>query len=149
MSTRRLLPSATALWSGLAVFAALAQTPAEPARPASEAQRPAASVPRSKPIPRLLSPTESRDSATTPGDLRPERPVTPQISIRLGKLPPPAAPPPARPSYPGQPEPSATDEARDAARIEHEAAVARCEAQAGEQVREKCRDALARAWRAR
>ena len=49
----------------------------------------APSAPRpAKPAPRLMTPAEARDSATAPGELRPERPVVPQISIPLGKTPP-------------------------------------------------------------
>jgi len=49
----------------------------------------APSAPRpAKPAPRLMTPAETRDSAAAPGQLRPERPVLPQVSIPLGKMPP-------------------------------------------------------------
>ena len=97
----------------------------------------AASTPapvRIKPGPRLLTPVESRDRATLPGDVRPERPVTPQISIPLGKTPAPAR----------TPEPIGAKPNRSPAPAGVEDAAARCEAQVGEQVRAKCRDRLAR-----
>ena len=101
---------------------------------------PAASAPiLIKPGPRLLTPHESRDSATQPGDLRPERPVTPQISIPFGKTPPPAtAPNPNAARRNPSPGPAGVEDA-----------VARCEAEIGEQVRAKCRDRLAREARSR
>ena len=101
---------------------------------------PAASAPiLIKPGPRLLTPHESRDSATQPGDLRPEHPVTPQISIPFGKTPLPATPP----------NPNAAKRNLTPAPAGVEDAVARCEAQIGEQVRAKCRDRLAREARSR
>ena len=130
---------------------------------------PAASVPLGvRPGPRLLTPTETRNSATAPGDLRPERPVTPQIRIPFGKAPSPVAPvapappvppvPPvlapgpfqARPGESGQPLPNGPARAAEAAHNARNArAAARCEALVGEQVRAKCRDALAREARGR
>ena len=118
---------------------AQATAPSSPSPLPSSSSDPAASAPiLIKPGPRLLTPHESRDSATQPGDLRPERPVTPQISIPLGKTPPPATPP--NPN-------AARRKLTPAAGVED--AVARCEAQIGEQVRAKCRDRLAREARSR
>ena len=123
----RFLPLAAALALCVSPLAGFAQASAPPA-----------SVPATtKTGPRLLTPAETRNSATVPGDLRPEHPVTPQISIPLGRKPPPisAAPaPPRRNAAPG----AGIDDA-----------AARCEAQVGEQVRAKCRDKLAREARAR
>ena len=108
---------------------------------AQTATSPGASSPAlagSKTGPRLLSPNESRDIGTSPGDLRPERPVTPQISVPLGRR-----------------DRSERDAQRRDARGRGDAAttpgdaVARCEAQRGEQVRAKCRDDLARQERTR
>jgi hypothetical protein len=111
-------------------LAAAAQASAPSPEPAASAPVPV----RTKPGPRLLTPIESRDSATQPGDVRPERPVTPQISIPLGKTPAPAR----------TPDPIGAKPNRSSASAGVEDAVARCEAQVGEQVRAKCRDRLAR-----
>jgi hypothetical protein len=86
-----------------------------------------------------LSPAESRDSASPPGDLRPERPVTPQVSIPLGKTPPARAKPESRVVRPGKA--ASTGGIDDAA--------ARCEAQSDEQARAKCREDRAREARSR
>ncbi len=117
-------------------LASMAQTPAPTAVPTSPPESTAsASVPtRTRPGPRLLTPVESRDSATQPGDVRPEHAVTPQVSIPLGKTPPAAR----------TPEPIGAKRNRPAADAGVDDAVARCEAQIGEQVRAKCRDRLAR-----
>ena len=127
------LVAALAMW--VAPLAATAQASA-PA-PKLAASAPALGQPR--PGPRLLTPIESRGSATQPGDVRPERAVTPQISIPLGK-----APPAAR-----TPEPIGAKRSRSPATAGVDEAVARCEAQIGEQVRAKCRDRLAREARSR
>jgi len=83
-----------------------------------------------EPGPRLLSPSEQRDSATAPGDMRPERPVTPQISVPLARKP--AAPPP--------------DPTRAGAAAEDDpvTGLARCATLKGEQVRQQCKDKEAR-----
>ena len=78
-----------------------------------------------------MSPAETRDSATMPGELRPAEPAKPQINIPLGK----SADTPARPA------------ARAASRTGPAGindAVARCEAMADATERRKCRDGLAR-----
>ena len=124
----RFLPLAAALALCLSPLASFAQASAPPA------SVPAAAT---KTGPRLLTPAETRNSATVPGDLRPEHPVTPQISIPLGRKPPPAGVVPAPPRGNAAPGAGVDD------------AAARCEAQVGEQVRAKCRDKLAREARAR
>lgn len=58
----------------------------------------AASAPVTKPLdrsnPREMTPAEKSAQAQMPGDLRPEEPVVPQISVPLGRTPPaPVAPP--------------------------------------------------------
>ena len=111
-------------------LASTAQVAASAPEPIASAAAPL----RTRPGPRLLTPVESRDSATQPGDVRPERPVTPQISIPLGKTPPAAR----------TPEPIGVKRNRPADAAGVDDAVARCEAQVGEQVRAKCRDRLAR-----
>ena len=129
----RCLPIAAAL------LLAAATLPA-PAQPGASAPLPAASAPAPvKPGPRLQTPLEALDSATPPGELRPEHPVTPQVRIPLGKKPPaPSKSPPAAPR------PASAASAGDI-----DEAAARCEAQRGEQVRAKCRDELARQARTR
>jgi hypothetical protein len=98
-----------------------AQSPA-PAQPAS-----AAAPPRGKPSPRLLTPAETRDSASTPGDLRPEDRVIPQISIPLGRTPPgPAL------------APKAAVRRDKAGKSGIDDAAARCGAQASSQARAAC-----------
>jgi hypothetical protein len=80
-----------------------------------------------KPPPRLLTPAQARDSATAPGELRPERQVTPQLTIPLSRKP---VPPPS--SNEGQ-----RGQAATAGGIND--AVARCEAQSDAQARARCR----------
>ena len=130
----RCLPLAAALAFAVASFGVMAQASAPPPLVAASAP------PAAKPGPRLLTPAESRDSASPPGDLRPEHPVTPQISIPLGKRPPPPLKSESRPARPG-------GNAASSGGIDD--AAARCEAQLGEQVRAKCRDKLAREARSR
>ena len=120
----------TALAMACVPLASSAQVAASGPEQATSAAAPL----RTRPGPRLLTPVESRDSATQPGDVRPERPVTPQISIPLGKT----------PSAARTPEPIGAKRNRPAAGAGAEDAVARCEALVGEQVRAKCRDRLAR-----
>ena len=155
MKIRPLLSLVTALALGLTAIA-VAQVPASAPDPDPPS---AASVPAppARTGPRLLSPTETRNSATPPGDLRPERPVTPQIRIPFGKAPPPASPAPAPERSPSVglsgnsalPAPAAALDATEAARNATAAAAARCETLVGEQVRAKCRDRLARESRGR
>jgi hypothetical protein len=92
-----------------------------------------AASPGLQPNHRLMTPEQKRDSATVPGDLRPERPVTPQINMSFGKIPP-ASPSAARP-VPRSAAASATG-VNDAA--------ARCEAQDSDSLRASCRAKLAR-----
>ena len=113
----------------LAGLAASAQGTAPAQAPAAAASAPSPV----KPPPRLMSPAETRDSATMPGELRPEQPAKPQINIPLGK----SADAPARPA------------ARAASRSKTgpagiNDAVARCEAVVDASERAKCRDGLAR-----
>jgi hypothetical protein len=130
----RCLPIAAALLLAATTISASAQSSASAPSPAASAS------PTLKSTPRLLSPTEMRDNAAQPGTLRPEHPVTPQVSIPLGRTPPAPLKPPSPPAQrPGN--------AASAGTIED--AVARCEAERGEQVRAKCRDELARQARTR
>ena len=121
------LTLAAALVSSI-VQTAMATTPAMP-----EASTPSAG----KVVPRPLGPAELRESATTPGDLRPQDPVRPQVNIPLGK----------------QPGPSLASEPRAQRRIGSASATsggindasARCEAEADPQARLSCRNKLAQA----
>jgi len=130
----RCLPLAAALLLAASPLAATAQSSASAPISAASA------APAAKPGPRLLTPAESRDSASPPGELRPERPVTPQISVPLGKTPPASVKSPSRALRRGKAA-SAAGGIDDAA--------ARCEAQSDAQARAKCRDSRAREARSR
>ena len=80
----RCLTLAAALALAVSPFAAVAQASARPPNAAASGSS------AGKPAQKLLTPAQKRESATAPGDLRPERPVTPQITIPLGKKPLPA-----------------------------------------------------------
>lgn len=123
----RCLPLAAALTLAVSLFSAVAQTAAVP--PASGAS----ATPRVKPVPRALSPTELRESASTPGDLRPEDPIKPQINIPLGR----------KPAVSLPPEPRAQRRAGSAAAGGINDASARCEAETEAQARIACRGKLA------
>jgi hypothetical protein len=124
------LPFVIALVAALAPSAAIAQSSAK----ALDATAPV--VPDLQQERRLMSPEQLRDSATTPGDLRPERPVTPQINVPFGKPPPSASPTAEARPLPRSAAASATG-VDDAA--------ARCEAQDNDSLRAVCRAKLARA----
>jgi hypothetical protein len=126
------LPATAAVVLAVSLLSALAQTDA-PA-PAAGASVPLATKPR----PRPLTPAELRESATPPGDMRPQERVTPQLSIPLGKQPPAPPKPKLRAARPGTAASGGIDDA-----------VARCEAQSDEQLRAKCRNDLARQGRSR
>jgi hypothetical protein len=91
-------------------------------------------APAGKTGPRLLTPTEKRDSATAPGDVRPERKVTSQVNIPIGKTP------------PGSPKVDARAARRPpaASAVGIDDAAARCEAELDDAVRAICRDKRAR-----
>jgi hypothetical protein len=130
---RRALVVAT--WAGAS---AMAQSPASapaslPDLPPSAASGPRA--PASGPLgPRLRTPAETGKRATAPGDLSPDRPVTPQLTIPFGKNPPPAKPEPR--VRRGTTPPPTAGSVDDSA--------ARCEAQQDPQDRATCRAKLAR-----
>lgn len=125
----RCLPLAAAVTLAVSIFNATAQ-------PASAPPLPSASAPAAKPAPRPLSPNELRESASPPGDLRPENPVKPQINIPLGKKPVPAL----------APEPRAQRRIGSASAVAGgiDDASARCEAEVGDAARAACRGKLAR-----
>jgi hypothetical protein len=80
-----------------------------------------------------LTPQQLRESATSPGELRPAHATVPQINVPLGTKPALPVKPQSRTSRRGQAE--AADGIDDA--------VARCEAQLDRQVRADCRNRLA------
>ena len=125
------LPLAAALMLAFLPFAATAQESAPQPVDAASAS------PAAKPGPRQVTATESREAASPPGELRPEKPVTPQLSIPLGKAPPGSVKSESRALRRGKA--ASTGGVDDAA--------ARCEAEADEQVRAACRDSRARAAR--
>ena len=133
------LPKSSAWVCVLAMAMAPLQALAQANAPLPDTAPSAAAPIRIKPAPRLLTPTESRDSATLPGDVRAERPVTPQISIPFGKT----------PAAPFKSEERAKPVGGAAASTRHDEEAARCETLVGEQVRAKCRDALSRETRGR
>ena len=90
-------------------------------------------MPGTRPAPRRQSATESSANAAAPGELRPERPVTPQISIPLGKTAPAPLKTPARAPRAGSPAPAGGVD--DAA--------ARCQAEEDASLRAECRARLA------
>ena len=125
---RRLGVTVGLLLALLPLSGALAQTAAS--APAISAS----AVPAGKPEKRLLTPTESRNSATMAGERQIENPATPQLSIPFNKAGQPAPksvllpPPRAKPAPSGGIDDSA----------------ARCAALATAQEREDCREKLAR-----
>ena len=122
------LPLAVALTLAAWLISAVAQNAIAPPLPG-------ASAPTTiKPAPRPLSPTELRESATPPGDLRPQDPVRPQINIPLGKKPA-LAPEPRAQRRIGSASAAAGGGVNDAS--------ARCEAEADTQARLACRSKLA------
>lgn len=133
------LAAAPAVGMGQAGAPAMAQAGAPAPASAASVPMPIPATPKAGP--RLLTPAESRDSATAPGELRPERRVTPQINVPLGRRTTPADDAEKRPPRASPAPAPATGNIDDAA--------ARCEAQRGEQVRAKCRDDLARQNRTR
>jgi len=115
---------------------ALAQSGAPPPVAASAASAASAQAPTG---PRVLTPTEQRNNADNASarDLRPDRPVVPQISVPFGRAPPP--PPGSAPSTPRRRGEAAPPPAPigDAA--------ARCESLASDLERAACRKRLAQA----
>jgi len=120
----------------LGIGAASAQPASAPnALPSLGASAASAPAPTQPVGPRLRSPAETGNRATAPGDLRPERPVSPQISIPIGK-PVPADGPNADRRVLKRPAPPTTGSIDDAA--------ARCESQVDDTLRADCRARLAR-----
>lgn len=119
--------------AGLACLAALCAPSSALAQGQGQAPGTGASGPLlpARPGPKLLSPAETRDSASMPGEFRPEQPARPQINIPLGNTPPAAASRPAQQAQPGS-------------KAGINDAVARCEAMVDEAQRARCRAGLAK-----
>ena len=114
---------------------ALAQSSAPPPAAASAASAASAQAPAG---PRVLTPTEQRnnaDNASAP-DLRPDRPVVPQISVPFGRAPPAPGSAPSTPRRRGEAAPLPAP-IGDAA--------ARCESLTSDLERAACRKRLAHA----
>ena len=126
----RCMSLAAAVGLGFSPLAAIAQVDAPPSISISAAS----AAPAGKSGPRLMTPAESRNSASPPGDLRPERPVTPQVKIPFGKAPPAPSQTPSRATRPGS--------AASAGGIDD--AAVRCEAEPDARSRATCRGKLAR-----
>jgi len=114
---------------------AWAQSSAPPPAAASAASAASAQAPTG---PRVLTPTEQRnnaDNASAP-DLRPDRPVVPQISVPFGRPPPASGPAPSSPRRRGEaaPPPAPIGDA-----------AARCESLVSDLERAACRKRLAQA----
>ena len=119
-----------------AVHAQASAPPTWPAAPPTMAPASAsASAGKAAPGgPRLRTPAETAARAAAPGDLRPERPVVPQVSIPLGKKTPPTTKRETRAMRNGTA--AASGGVHDAA--------ARCEALADAEERASCRAGLAK-----
>jgi hypothetical protein len=123
------LPLAAALTLAAWLISSIAQSAIAPPLPGASAPT------ANQPAPRPLSPTALRESATPPGDLRPEDPVRPQISIPFGKKPALAPEPRAQRRIGSASASAAAGGINDAS--------ARCEAEADTQARLACRGKLA------
>lgn len=106
-----------------------------PAAPVASAPEAAASRPqaprRAKPERRPLAPQELRDSASFPGEMRPEDMPPPQVTVPLGRKPPPPSPATAG---------AAAQDATAPGKIDDR--VARCKALADVRERAACSRAL-------
>ncbi len=122
------MPFVLALLVGL-LAAALPATAADPAASAP-AVMPAASSPPVKPPKRPATPEEKRDSATEPGEQRPESRVIPQINV------------PFTPSGAGKPAYVRPARGKAAPSGGVDDSAARCNAIADAQARKDCLDKL-------
>ena len=131
------LPLAIALTLAAWLISSIAQTATATATATAPAMPEASAPSAGKPLPRPLGPAELRESATAPGDLRPEDPVRPQIKIPLGTRPAPSLAPEPRAQRRIGSASAASGGINDAS--------ARCEAEADSQARLACRNKLAQA----
>jgi len=105
---------------------AWSQANAQPVAPA------ASGAAATKPGPRVVTTTEQRENSATPGAVRPDPKVTPQVSIPLVNTPVGARKPPFTGRGGNAVSPGGIDDS-----------AARCEAESNVQVRQQCRDKLA------
>lgn len=124
MKTAR-LQFIVALLAGLVASPTLVSAAESAASAPAQAVAPAASSP-DKPGKRPATPQENRDSATTPGDLRPDARVTPQLSI------------PLNPSGAGKPTYVRPPRGKPAPSGGIDDSAARCKAMADAQARQDC-----------
>jgi hypothetical protein len=120
-------------WPVAAMLAWAALPSGALAQVSAPVQSPVASGPAATPRPAPLTPQQLRESATSPGELRPEHGAVPQVNVPLGRKPAVPVKPQSKASRRGDAEPA--DGVDDA--------VARCEAQSDRQVRAACRARLA------
>jgi hypothetical protein len=124
-----------------AAFAAAAPLAAQAALPDDPASTSAVKAPR-----KLQNAVEQSRAAATPGELRPEHPVVPQVQAQVGKVPPPATATPEPPAVgvpkapptvavPHVPPVVASAPPRAAALNER---LARCQAMVEERARNEC-----------
>ncbi len=104
---------------GLTLASCLASAQVAPPPQAAAASAP----PATSPGPRRMSPSELRETASMPGDLRPADAVTPQIVIPLG---------------PGKQASGPAGKTRRPAAAAIDDSAARCEAAASRTARERC-----------
>lgn len=136
MKSHRNICFAQLLGAGTLAFAATrALAQASPPLALPELPNSAASAPRSTAPtgPRLRSAAETGNRAAGPGDLRPDRPVTPQVLIPFGKK----APPPTK----GEERVVERGNTTSSGGVDE--AAARCESQMDNRVRATCRAKLA------
>jgi hypothetical protein len=114
-------------------FAAMACAALAPGAQAQAVAPAVSAAPASAPavdksMPRPMTAAEKRDSATVPGDVRPEEPVIPQISVPLGRTPP----------APAQTKADLERKRQAAAKGGVEDSIARCKAVPTKSEREDC-----------
>jgi hypothetical protein len=116
----------------LALLAEAANAAAPASAPASSPAGSATAPRSSKPVKRPLNSEELRESATFPGDMRPEDMPPPQVTVPLGRKPPPPSPAEASEAAQGAAMPGKIDDR-----------VARCKAMADPRQRVACTRAVA------
>jgi hypothetical protein len=121
------LPLATAVLIAALSPSAWAQGNAQPAAPAASVAK------ETKPAPRVVTNSEQREASATPGALRPDPKVAPQVSIPLVATPVGAAKKPFTGRSGNAPVTGGIDDS-----------AARCEAESTAQQREQCRNKLPR-----
>jgi hypothetical protein len=130
MERHRLLVAAC--WPLLLAMPEHAAQAAQAASAPASAASSAASAPRTaRPVKRPLTAQELRESATFPGDMRPEDMPPPQVKVPLGRKPPPPSPAEAAAAAEGAAAPGKIDDR-----------VARCKALKDARQRDACTRAV-------